>query len=113
TPEGATDPVTVKATKDANGWTLPSGVTDVSIDPQTGVITIQADKVADNTEVKAVAKDSTGVNTSDEAKANAKARVDKKPLEAEINDEHKTKADVKYKNASAVKKKAYDDALAE
>ena len=72
-PTGQTDAVKVTATKDANGsWSLPNGVTDVSIDSDTGVITIQADKVADDTEVKAVAKDSTGVNTSDEAKATAK-----------------------------------------
>ena len=72
TPTGQANTVTVTATKDANGtWSLPSGVMDVMINPSTGVVTIPADKVADGTTVKAVAKDSTGTHSSDEASANA------------------------------------------
>ena len=71
TPEGADKPVTVIATKDANGtWSVPDG-SDVTIDPQTGKVTIPEDKVKDGTEVVAVAKDETG-NASDEAKATSK-----------------------------------------
>ncbi len=71
TPEGSDKPVTVIATKDANGtWSVPDG-SDVTIDPQTGKVTIPEDKVKDGTEVVAVAKDETG-NASDEAKATSK-----------------------------------------
>ena len=71
TPEGSDQPVTVIATKDANGtWSVPDG-SDVTIDPQTGKVTIPENKVKDGTEVVAVAKDEAG-NASDEAKATSK-----------------------------------------
>ena len=71
-PEGATDPVTVKATKDEYGnWSLPAD-SGLKIDPASGVVTIPADKVKDGTEVTATAKDEAG-NTSDSAKATTKA----------------------------------------
>ena len=76
TPEGATAPVTVTATKDANGiWSLPDGVLDVRIDPNTGVITIPADKVKDGTEVSAVAKDLSGNTSTPTADSKAKAKT--------------------------------------
>ena len=74
TPEGAKDPVTVIATKGDDGnWTLPEGL-DVTIDPDTGVITVPADKVKDGTEVSAVAKDKTGNESkpTNDSKATAK-----------------------------------------
>ncbi|MGR7953087.1 hypothetical protein ACU68W_09425, partial [Finegoldia sp. P2-F-LR] len=40
-----------------------------------------------------------------------KKAVDKKPLQAEVDKDAATKADVKYANASDEKKTAYDEAL--
>lgn len=72
TPTGQTNPVTLTAKKGNDGkWSLPDGALEVSIDPNTGIITIPADKVADGTQVKAIAKDSTGNHSSDETSANA------------------------------------------
>ena len=67
TPEGATDPVTVTATKGEDGkWTLPKDAPEgVTVDPESGKITIPADKVKDGTDVTAKAKD--GSNNESEA----------------------------------------------
>ena len=74
TPEGATEPVTVTATKGSDGqWTVPAG-SDITVDPTTGKITIPADKVKDGTDVTAKAKDKTG-NESTAGKATAKAKT--------------------------------------
>ena len=75
TPEGSNKPITVVATKDANGtWSVPVG-SDVTIDPQTGKVTIPADKVKDGTEAVAVAKDEAG-NKSEKAKAKSLAKLE-------------------------------------
>lgn len=64
TPEGKTDPVKVTATKDpeTGKWSVPEG-SDVTVDPDTGVIIVPADKVADGTEVSAKAKTPGNVET--------------------------------------------------
>ena len=73
TPEGSDQEVTVTATKDANGkWSVPEG-SDVSVNPDTGMIKIPADKVKDNTEVSAVAKDAN--NNASTATADSKANA--------------------------------------
>ena len=78
TPEGQTSPVKVTATKGDNGkWTVPEG-SDITVDPDTGVITVPADKVADGTEVSAKAKDKTGNESTEAGKATAKTPADKK-----------------------------------
>ena len=63
--------MTVTATKDpeTGKWSVPEG-SDVKVDPETGVITVPADKVKDGSDVKAKAKDEAG-NASDEATAKA------------------------------------------
>ena len=72
TPTGKTDPVTVTATKgDNNKWTVPTG-SDVTVDPNTGVITLPADKVKDDSEVSAKAKDSDGKESTTAGTATAK-----------------------------------------
>ena len=72
TPTGATDPVTVTATKEGGKWKLPQNAPEgITIDENTGVITIPADKVADESDVKAKAKDNSN-NESDEATAKTK-----------------------------------------
>ena len=72
TPTGATDPVTVTATKECGKWKLPQNAPEgITIDENTGVITIPADKVADESDVKAKAKDNSN-NESDEATAKTK-----------------------------------------
>ena len=73
TPEGADDPVTVTATKgNDNKWTLPADAPEgLQINPNTGEITIPADKIKGGTEVSAVAKDAED-KSSDPAKADAK-----------------------------------------
>ena len=72
TPTGATKPVTVTATKENGKWKLPQDAPEgISIDENTGVITIPADKVADESDVKAKAKDNSN-NESDEATAKTK-----------------------------------------
>ena len=74
-PTGKTEPVKVTATKDpeTGKWSVPDG-SDVTVDSDTGVITVPADKVADGTEVSAVAKDNSGnaSTPTDESKATAK-----------------------------------------
>ena len=63
-------PKTAEGTKGANGkWTVNN--TDVRIDPNTGEITIPANKVKDLTEVTAVTKNGNGAD-SNPAKATAK-----------------------------------------
>lgn len=59
--------VTIKIKKDADGkWTFDGKVPDgVTVDPQTGVVTIPANKVKDNTEV--TAKSKKGEETSSDA----------------------------------------------
>ena len=72
---------TVTATKDDAGkWSVPEG-SDVKVDPETGVITVPADKVKDGTEVSAVAKDNSGnaSTPTDTSKANAKKPGTTKP----------------------------------
>ena len=67
TPEGATEPKTVTVTKDGNGkWKTDDS--NLTVDPDSGKITIPANKVADGTEVTAKAKDGSN-NVSPEAKA--------------------------------------------
>ncbi|MFR9275766.1 FIVAR domain-containing protein, partial [Finegoldia magna] len=94
-------------------WSVPEG-SDVKVDPDTGVITVPADKVKDGTDVTAKAKDNSG-NTSDPTTAKTPGEaVDKAPLQSEVD---KNKADAikgsdKYKNADQDKKDAYDKALA-
>ena len=64
---------TVTATKDGNGkWTVPAG-SEVEVNETSGVITIPEDKVKDNTEVTATAKDGSN-NESTEGKATAKGK---------------------------------------
>ncbi|OXZ29740.1 hypothetical protein B9N57_08750, partial [Finegoldia magna] len=68
----------VTATKGDDGkWSVPEG-SDVKVDPDTGVITVPADKVKDGTEVSAVAKDNSGNASTPTAdsKANAKTPAD-------------------------------------
>ena len=83
TPEGADQAVTVTATKDAltGKWSLPAGAFDVSLDPNTGLITIPANKVKDGTEVSAKAKDKIGNESTptDTSKAKAKTPGTTKP----------------------------------
>ncbi|MBF9314107.1 peptidase [Bifidobacteriaceae bacterium NR002] len=63
--------VTIKIKKDADGkWTFDGKVPDgVTVDPQTGVVTIPANKVKDNTEV--TAKSKKGETTSPDATGTA------------------------------------------
>lgn len=63
--------VTIKIKKDAEGkWTFDGKVPDgVTVDPQTGVVTIPANKVKDNTEV--TAKSKKGETTSPDATGTA------------------------------------------
>ncbi len=62
---------TVTATKgDDDKWSVPDG-SDITVDPDSGKITIPADKVKDETDVTAKAKDKAG-NESDPATAKAK-----------------------------------------
>ena len=76
TPEGATEPKTVTATKGDDGkWSVPEG-SDVTVDPDKGVITIPAEKVKDGTDVTAKAKDKTG-NESEAGTDKAKTPADK------------------------------------
>ena len=90
TPEGADKPVTVIATKDANGtWSVPDG-SDVTIDPQTGKVTIPENKVKDGTEVVAVAKDETG-NASDEAKTESLAKLEVEVKSPSVTEGEKVK----------------------
>ena len=72
TPEGETEPKTVTVTKGEDGkWTLPEDAPEgITVDENTGKVTIPADKVADGTEVKATAKDDSN-NESEEATATA------------------------------------------
>ncbi|EEI82709.1 hypothetical protein, partial [Anaerococcus tetradius] len=53
----------------------PEG-SDVKVDPDSGVITVPADKVADGTEVSAKAKDKTGNESTEAGKATAKTPAD-------------------------------------
>ena len=63
---------TVTATKDDAGkWSVPDG-SDATVDPNTGVITIPADKVKDGTEVSAKATDKSGNTSTEEGKDTAK-----------------------------------------
>ena len=90
TPEGSDKPVTVIATKDANGtWSVPDG-SDVTIDPQTGKVTIPENKVKDGTEVVAVAKDETG-NASDEAKTESLAKLEVEVKSPSVTEGEKVK----------------------
>ncbi|MDU3423754.1 InlB B-repeat-containing protein, partial [Peptostreptococcus sp.] len=94
TPEGSDKPVTVKATKDDYGnWSLQSD-SGLKIEPSSGVVTIPADKVKDNTDVTAKAKDQAGNISTDEGKATAKTPGEK--TDAEKNDPAKpaTKTEV-------------------
>ncbi|MFM9412867.1 S-layer homology domain-containing protein [Peptococcus simiae] len=74
TPEGENaQPKTVTVTKDDQGkWKLPENETDLTIDPETGVVTIPADKVKDKSDVKAQTKgDEATTEPSDEATGKA------------------------------------------
>ena len=115
TPEGSDKPVTVKATKDDYGnWSLQSD-SGLKIEPSSGVVTIPADKVKDNTDVTAKAKDQAGNISTDEGKATAKTPGEK--TDAEKNDPAKpaTKTEVADKTnltdtEKAAVKKAIEDA---
>ncbi len=65
---------TVTATKGDDGkWKVPAG-SEVTVDETTGAITIPEDKVKDNTDVTATAKDGSN-NESEAGKATAKAKT--------------------------------------
>ena len=94
TPEGSNKPITVVATKDANGtWSVPGG-SDVTIDPQTGKVTIPADKVKDGTEVVAVAKDEAG-NKSEKAKTKSLAKLEVEVKSPSVTEGKKVKDGIK------------------
>ena len=60
----------ITATKDENGdWSLDQTPTDVSIDPETGVVTLAPDAVEDGSEVTSTGSDQYGNPESDSAKA--------------------------------------------
>ncbi|MBU5668669.1 S-layer homology domain-containing protein, partial [Peptoniphilus sp. MSJ-1] len=83
---------TVAATKGENGeWTLPEG-SELTINPQTGVVTIPAGIAKPETEVKSTAQDKAG-NASEEAKAIV-ATADKKVKKPEIKDVYTDSIDV-------------------
>ncbi|AVM67366.1 hypothetical protein C3V37_05770 [Peptostreptococcaceae bacterium oral taxon 929] len=85
TPEGKTEPVTVTATKGEDGkWTVPaeSGLT---VDKE-GNIVVPADKVADNTEVKAVAKDAKNTPSKETETSKANAKTPSTTPTTKIND---------------------------
>ena len=70
TPEGKDTLETVVVTKGEDGtWSAPEG-SGLTVDPATGIVTIPADKVKDETEVTAIAKDNAG-NKSKEGIATA------------------------------------------
>ena len=75
-PTGKTEPVKVTATKDpeTGKWSVPKG-SDVTVDPDTGVITVPADKVEDGKEVSAVAKDKSGNASTPTETSKAKAKT--------------------------------------
>ena len=78
TPEGSDTPVTVKATKDDYGnWSLPAD-SGLNIEPSSGVVTIPADKVKDETEVSAKAKDASNNESTEAGKATAKKPAEEK-----------------------------------
>lgn len=97
TPEGATDPITVVAEKGNDGkWKLPQG-TDLTINEDTGVITVPADKVKDGSTVSAKATDESG-NVSKEGSAKAKGKVlaaPNKPNKTEVGNPNKLTDDEK------------------
>ncbi|WP_439258470.1 hypothetical protein [Lonepinella sp. BR2271] len=63
------DPVVVTATKGDDGkWSIDNAPEGVTVDPETGVITVDGDNLNDGDEVKATAKDAAG-NESPEATA--------------------------------------------
>ncbi|MDU5503999.1 MAG: InlB B-repeat-containing protein [Anaerococcus vaginalis] len=72
TPNGSDTPTTLKAEKDQDGkWKLPKGTdASITIDENTGEITIPANKIKNDTDVKAIAK--SGEKTSDEVTEKAK-----------------------------------------
>ena len=84
TPNNGSETTTITAEKDADGkWKLSSEVEGITVDKKTGVITIPADKIQNNTEVKAVAKD--GDNTSDSKTVTSKDT--KAPANPEISED--------------------------
>ena len=103
-PEGATDPITVVAKKGNDGkWKLPQG-TDLTINEDTGVITIPADKVKDGSTVSAKATDESG-NVSKEGSAKAKGKVlaaPNKPNKTEVGNPNKLTDDEKEKVRQAI-----------
>ena len=72
TPKGSNTTATLKAEKGQDGkWKLPQGTDpSITIDENTGEITIPADKIKNDTDVKAIAK--SGEKTSDEVTEKAK-----------------------------------------
>ena len=84
TSEGSDTPVTVTATKDDYGnWSLPAD-SGLKIDPASGVVTIPTDKVKDETEVSAKAKDGSS-NESTAGKDTAKKPAAQGTLVAPAN----------------------------
>lgn len=84
TPNNGSETTTITAEKDADGkWKLSPEVEGITVDKETGVITIPADKIQNDTKVKAVAKD--GDNTSDSKTVNSKDT--KAPANPEISED--------------------------
>ena len=102
----------VTATKGDDGkWSVPDG-SDVTVDPDTGVITVPADKVKDGTDVTAKAKD--GSNNESEAgtakaKGNLKTDADKTDPKVPAKTKVADKANLTDDEKAAVKK-AIEDA---
>ncbi|MGQ7383330.1 Rib/alpha-like domain-containing protein, partial [Streptococcus suis] len=74
TPEGGDKETTVTVEKGEDGkWKPTTPNTEVTVDPNSGIVTIPEDKVKDNTPVKATAKDNSD-NPSEEGKDTAKPK---------------------------------------
>ena len=97
---------TVTATKDDAGkWSVPEG-SDATVDPKTGVITVPADKVKDDTEVSAKATDKSGNTSTEEGKDTAKT-----PGEDKIKAPAKPVEVKDPSNLTPEEKKAVEDAV--
>ncbi|MDU2830131.1 MAG: InlB B-repeat-containing protein, partial [Anaerococcus sp.] len=95
---------TVTATKGDDGkWSVPEG-SDVTVDPNTGVITVPADKVKDGTEVSAKAKDEAG-NASTAGTAKTPTTADQTDPTVPAKTPVANTADLTQEEKDAVKKK--------
>ena len=77
-PTGKTEPVKVTATKDpeTGKWSVPAG-SDVTVDENSGVITLPKDKVKPGTDVSAMAKDNAGNKSAESDKVKVPGLADK------------------------------------